>query len=395
MTIATQMLKAAMPELRERYAQRLRTQSSELLDFISRCERGKLTDEACGNMRILAHSLCGTGRTFGFPEISDAARYLETAIDGGPPHDPQTYIELTLRLLRACDPAIQTTAAPRIVELPIEVPPPQTVEQPLLLCMCDDETSVMILRQMFGARMEIVSTADQVEALDLIRYSNPAAVVFDMGPEHFMAGLEALHRECSDQAVPLIAITPNRQAAAVAHAMSAGTVQCVIKPLSVEKLYQCAHATIERGRQVVLIADDDVIVREMMINRFKASGFSVVAASDGNQVLDMALRHRPSVIVLDRIMPGLEGLVILRMLKANPDTHEIPVIMLSAKRKAAEIAEARRAGAVDYIVKPFKPDQIVQRCIDELGLSQRLNPQHQVVQLPMVRRLHRASYPRA
>src|SRR5690348_8296656 len=119
MTIATQMLKAAMPELRERYAQRLRTQSSELLDFISRCERGKLTEESCSSMRVLARSLCGTGRTFGFPEISDAARFLENAIDGGPPHNPQTYIELTLRLLRACDPAIQSTDVGRMVELPV------------------------------------------------------------------------------------------------------------------------------------------------------------------------------------------------------------------------------------------------------------------------------------
>ena len=394
MTIATQMLKAAMPELRERYASRLRTQSSELLDFISRCERGKLTDEACGDMRILAHSLCGTGRTFGFPEISEAARFLENAIEAGPPHNPQAYIELTLRLLRACDPAVQSADLGTVADVEIDALVPRAVELPLLLCMSDDETTITTLKQMFAARMEIVSTIDQIEALDLIKFSNPAAVIFDMAPEHFMAGLEALYQECASQAVPLIAITPNRQAAAVAHAMSAGAVQCVIKPLSVEKLYHVAHTTIERGRLVVLVADDDIIVREMMVNRFKAAGFSVIGAADGTQVLDLAQRHRPSIIVLDRIMPGIEGVTILRMLKANPVTHEIPVIMLSAKRKANEIAEARRAGATDYIVKPFKPDQIVQRCIDELGLSARVNSDRQVVRLPTARRLHRAYDPR-
>jgi DNA-binding response OmpR family regulator len=145
----------------------------------------------------------------------------------------------------------------------------------------------------------------------------------------------------------------------------------------------------------VLVADDDIIVREMIANRFKAYGFSVIGASDGAQVLDMAARHRPSIIVLDRIMPGIEGVAILRMLKANPLTHEIPVIMLSAKRKADEIADARRAGAADYIVKPFKPDQVVQRCMSELGFSQRSNPEHQVVHLPVVNRPRRASGPRA
>jgi len=398
-TTATHMLKAAMPELRSRYAARLKVQSSELLDFISRCERGKLTDEACAEARLLAHSLCGSGKTFGFPEISDAARYLENAIDCGPPHNPQTYIELTLRLIRACDPAIDSVdlpATPAFEPLePEPMPAPQRIEQPMLLCMSDDEATVMILNQMFGTRLEIVATADQIEALDYIKFSNPAAVVFDMAPQHFMAGLEALHMQCQAQNVPLIAIAPNRQAAAVAHAISSGVVHCVVKPLSVEKLYACAHTTIERGRLVVLVADDDVIVREMVTNRFKAYGFSVIGANDGAQVLDMAARHRPSIIVLDRIMPGIEGVAILRMLKANPLTHEIPVIMLSAKRKADEIADARRAGAIDYIVKPFKPDHLVTRCMEELGLSERGTPENRVVPFARSPRLRRVSYPRA
>jgi CheY-like chemotaxis protein len=394
MTIATQMLNAAMPELRGRYATRLRTQSGELLDFISRCERGKLTSDRCREVRLLVHSLCGTGRTFGFPEISDAASRLEAAIERGSLHDPQTYIELTLRLLRACDPAIQTAGLGNLTDEGDSISP-NVLERPRLLCMSDDAATIAILHQMFGARMEIVSTADQIEALDLIRFSNPAAVIFDMGAEHFMAGLEALNSECANQSVPLIAIAPSRQAAAVAHAMSAGAVQCVVKPISAEKLYHCAHTCIERGRLTVLVADDDVIVREMVVNRFKAAGLSVIPAGDGAMVLDLAARHRPSIIVLDRIMPGIEGVAILRMLKANPLTHEIPVIILSAKRKTAEIAEARRAGAVDYIVKPFNPDQIVQRCIHELGLSRQPKPEHQVVKLATARRLRRVSYPPA
>src|SRR5262249_23288882 len=139
MTIATQMLQAAMPELRTRYAVRLKSQSSELLDFISRCERGKLSDEACADARLLAHSLCGSGKTFGFPETSAAARSPEPATDCGPPHNPQNYIELALRLIRACDPAIQSVempdAPPPIV---VEEPTPRDVEQPMMLCMSDN-----------------------------------------------------------------------------------------------------------------------------------------------------------------------------------------------------------------------------------------------------------------
>src|SRR5262249_7392456 len=154
--------------------------------------------------------------------------------------------------------------------------------------------------------------------------------IFDLGLKHQITALGNLYAQAQKLAIPVIAITASRQTAAVAHALSGGAIQCVMKPLSVEKLYACAHGTIERGRLLALIGADDVILRELMTNRFKAHGFSVVGANDGAQVLDFAARHQPSIIVLDRIMPGIEGVTILRMLKANPQTHEIPVIMLSA-----------------------------------------------------------------
>jgi len=74
----------------------------------------------------------------------------------------------------------------------------------------------------------------------------------------------------------------------------------------------------------VLVGDDDIIVREMITTRFKAFGFSVVGANDGAQVLDLAAHHHPNIIVLDRIMPGIEGVAVLRMLKANRPRTTFP-----------------------------------------------------------------------
>jgi DNA-binding NtrC family response regulator len=114
--------------------------------------------------------------------------------------------------------------------------PGRYLEQPLLLCLTDDDTTVTILKQMFGARMEIISTADQIEALYLIRFGSPVAVIFDMAPQHFMAGVESLHFQCSAQNLPLVAVAPSRQAAAFVQAISVGAVQCVLKPLSLNNL---------------------------------------------------------------------------------------------------------------------------------------------------------------
>jgi len=210
-----------MPELRTRYMTRLRAQSGELLDFISRCERGKLTADACDEVRTLAHSLCGSGTTFGFPEISGAARYLEEAIDCGPPHNPQTYMQLALKLVRACDPAIKTPDEAPWSEFEDPAPEPAEVEHPLLLVVSDDRNMVSVMNQMFGTRMDVVGTADHDEALNLVKFGNPATIIFDMNEVGSATSLEKLYAQAHKQNIVMIAIAPNRQAAAAVHAISA------------------------------------------------------------------------------------------------------------------------------------------------------------------------------
>src|SRR5262249_19028635 len=158
------------------------------------------------------------------------------------------------------------------------------------------------------------------EAMNLVKFGNPSTVIFDMNDAGSSVQLEQLYAQAHGQNIAMIAMTPNRQAAVLARAISSGTMQCVQKPLSVESLYQSTQTVIERGRRLVLVGDDDIIVREMITNRFKAFGFAVIGANDGAQVLDLAARHRPNIIVLDRIMPGIEGVAVLRMLRANPTT---------------------------------------------------------------------------
>ena len=97
-------LKTALPELRTRYAKRLRTQSNELLDFIAVCERNSLNDDVRRDAQILAHNLRGTGTTFGYPEISQAASSLEAALEADATSS-EGYVGLSLKLVRACNDA--------------------------------------------------------------------------------------------------------------------------------------------------------------------------------------------------------------------------------------------------------------------------------------------------
>jgi CheY-like chemotaxis protein len=109
----------------------------------------------------------------------------------------------------------------------------------------------------------------------------------------------------------------------------------------------------------ILIADDEVYMLRLLEMTFKKGGYEVVSCRDGHAALATAAAARPQLIVLDVMMPGLDGLGALRQLKENPATRDIPVVVLSAKGHALTRVEAEAAGAVLFLAKPFSPNQLI------------------------------------
>jgi DNA-binding response OmpR family regulator len=118
---------------------------------------------------------------------------------------------------------------------------------------------------------------------------------------------------------------------------------------------------------VVLIADDDVdIVRFVALN-LRLEGFDVVAAHDGQEALAKALDVQPDLIVLDTMMPGMNGYEVCSRLRDDQRGSPIPVIMLTAKSLDADRVKAFTAGADDWVTKPFDPADLVSRVKHRLG----------------------------
>ncbi len=111
--------------------------------------------------------------------------------------------------------------------------------------------------------------------------------------------------------------------------------------------------------QKILIADDEVFMLRLLEMTLKKGGYEVISCRDGNEALAAALAAPPNLIVLDVLMPGLDGLGALKQLKENPATKKIPVIVLSGKGHALTRVEAERAGAVLFLSKPFSPNQLL------------------------------------
>lgn len=118
---------------------------------------------------------------------------------------------------------------------------------------------------------------------------------------------------------------------------------------------------------VVLVADDDEDILMLVQLRLARSGYEIVVARDGEEALRLARELRPDVAVLDWMMPKVTGVDVLRALRADPETAEIPIVMLTARASAADIEAGEAAGADDYIAKPFSPQELATRVQSILG----------------------------
>jgi DNA-binding response OmpR family regulator len=108
----------------------------------------------------------------------------------------------------------------------------------------------------------------------------------------------------------------------------------------------------------VLVVDDEAIVRDVLTRYLEKEGFHVDAAADGEAALELARRSRPDVVLLDLMLPKVDGLEVFRRLRARDD---VPVVMITAKGEEVDRVVGLELGADDYVTKPFSPREVVAR----------------------------------
>nr|WP_296074877.1 response regulator [uncultured Actinoplanes sp.] len=112
---------------------------------------------------------------------------------------------------------------------------------------------------------------------------------------------------------------------------------------------------------VVLVADDDADIRDLVAFKLEQAGFEVIAVGDGHTALEQARSRQPTLAVLDVSMPGLTGIDVCRMLRADAATAGMLIIMLTARVQEQDVEGGFSAGADDYVTKPFSPRELVSR----------------------------------
>ncbi len=111
----------------------------------------------------------------------------------------------------------------------------------------------------------------------------------------------------------------------------------------------------------VLVAEDEIDILELIVYCLTFAGFEVVTADDGEQAVQMAVQEQPDLIMLDVRMPKMTGYEACAAIKETTELKDIPVVFLSAKGQESEIEAGLQAGAYEYILKPFAPEDLVQK----------------------------------
>ncbi len=115
------------------------------------------------------------------------------------------------------------------------------------------------------------------------------------------------------------------------------------------------------AKETILVVEDEEDIAKLVSYTLSGEGYRVIAASSGEKGLELAKEKRPDLIILDLMLPGVDGFTVCRILQKDPATAGIPVVMLTAKGEEADVVAGLELGAEDYIIKPFSSRVLLAR----------------------------------
>ncbi len=120
------------------------------------------------------------------------------------------------------------------------------------------------------------------------------------------------------------------------------------------------------AKKRILLVDDEAQLVELVKMRLEANGYQVLTAYDGKEALDVAKKEMPDLIILDLMLPKIDGYKVCRMLKFDEKYKKIPIILFTARALEADKKVGMEVGADDYITKPFEPELLLMKIKDFL-----------------------------
>lgn len=359
----------ALNALHEKYMRHLQECRAQTADFLSRARAGTLEEQDYVVLRRMAHSLKGTGATFGYTGISNAGKDVEAAIDADP-RDAKAVEAAAETLLLAFGQALHTTfgKTPSPVSAAPAASPLGTAYAPLTLLTADDDAAIRgIIQDLFSTKVRVIEAKNGREALSTIRDVRPDLVLLDDAMPEItgLKLLEILKQDSTLKNIPVIMLTATDGARSIAHAMNTGALDYITKPFNPATLSAKVGAHLKRLSACVLIVDADADIRAELAEKFRLSGLRVAEAAACEDALALARSHPPSLILVEHTVQERD-----RLLESLSQSYPQAAILILSDEpvSAAEVQHFKRMNA-DFTLSPDFPEQLVVHALNRLGLS--------------------------
>ena len=235
---------------------------------------------------------------------------------------------------------------------------------PLVVVIEDDRRSLELLTlHLEGAGVRVASARDGSAGLQEVRRRHPAAVVLDIRLPGDMDGwdvLAAIKADPSTARVPVVVVSMVDERG---RGFALGAADYLVKPVSREDVVAALTSVkvLPGSERTLLAIDDDPLAVELVKAVFESEGWTVLTATDGEEGITIARSRRPTVVVLDLLMPGVDGFAVLEALRSDPTTRSTPVVVLTAKTMTREDRE-RLSGQISFIAEKggFDPAVLVE-----------------------------------
>ena len=224
----------------------------------------------------------------------------------------------------------------------------------------------------------VVHAVDGEDGLSKLKSEKPDIVLLDIILPK-LSGFDILEKMKADSSLPhppVIIISNSGQPVEIERARALGAVDYLVKAdfdpgeVVTKLTANIARLTGSSGKKIassisgglILVVEDDKFLRDLIVQKLKKEGFAVDDAIDGEEGLRHIKEAKPALVLLDLILPGIDGFEVLKRMKEFPDTAKIPVIILSNLGQREDVDRGLKLGAVDFLIKAhFTPGEIVAR----------------------------------
>jgi CheY-like chemotaxis protein/signal transduction histidine kinase len=250
-------------------------------------------------------------------------------------------------------------------------PPIPAPEGPFSVLVIDDDPMVqhLVRGQLEAEQFRVIAAVDGVEGLTLARELRPTVVILDIHLPR-LDGWTVLAELKSDPVLSLIPVVMMSVEEQRARGYSFGACEYLVKPVEPERLVAVVRRAILPSAGDVLIVDDDDQTREMVSRHLRRAGYSTVEARDGEEALLRARVLTPGLVILDLLMPGVDGFEVLRTIRS--EGMRMPVVVLTGKRLSTDEERVLRDGLARIVLKGGSALDLVVREAKQLVMAKRV-----------------------